>query len=250
MSPHPHSVRFHEHPEGGAGSRRGGTAAFTLLEVLLATAIAAVVLLAVQAVFGSALTLRSRTVAAIETALPVERALEQLRRDLANMAPPGGTLSGALQTAPTGSVVLAGQVGPQFTTQTGVVRDNEPWPEWQQVSYLLLKPTNNTPGLQWFRSVTRNLLSRDTEIPERQWMLDGVEDLQFLFHDGTQWVNTWDSSLETSPMPLAVKVTLLMAAPERGAEPPPPIEIVVPYLVLTPTVTNSTSTTSTSTATP
>ncbi len=210
--------------------------AFTLLEVLLATAIAAVVLIAVQAVFASALQLRSRTQAALDTSLPVERALELVRRDLLSLAPPGGTLSGALQTAPTNGALLTGQVGPQFVTATGLLHDNEPWPTWQRVSYSLQRPTNNTPGQQWFRHTSRNLLATSTELPSTEWLLDGVEDLRFGFHDGTQWRDTWDSTVDTPATPVAIKVTLQLAPPDRNSELPPPIEIFVPLLVTSPTV--------------
>ena len=71
-------------------------AGFTLLEVLLAITVGAVVLVAINGVFFSALRLRERTTRLIESALPVQRALNLVTRDLASLVPPGTTMSGAL----------------------------------------------------------------------------------------------------------------------------------------------------------
>ena len=64
---------------------------FTLLELLLATAVAAVVLLAINTVFFGALRLHNTTHEKIDTDLVLQRALGIVRRDLAGlMLPTGG----------------------------------------------------------------------------------------------------------------------------------------------------------------
>src|SRR5512139_2947515 len=68
--------------------------AFTLIEMLLAVAICAIVLLAVNGVFATALRLRDRTSEAVEESLPVNRALDNLYRDLKGTVGPGGFLAG------------------------------------------------------------------------------------------------------------------------------------------------------------
>src|SRR5262252_4070278 len=50
--------------------------AFTLVEVLLALAICAIVLVAINAVFATAVRLRNRTSATVDEALPIERTVE------------------------------------------------------------------------------------------------------------------------------------------------------------------------------
>ena len=71
--------------------------AFTLLELLLAVLVFSIVLGAIHVVFFTAFKLRNKTADAIERSLPVQQTLAILKRDLANLVPPGGTLSGALQ---------------------------------------------------------------------------------------------------------------------------------------------------------
>src|SRR5512136_184369 len=75
---------------GWAAESRG----FTLIEMLLAVAICAIVLLAVNGVFATAVRLRDRTSEAVEEARPVNRALDTLYRDLKATVGPGGFLAG------------------------------------------------------------------------------------------------------------------------------------------------------------
>src|SRR6185436_6442719 len=106
--------------------------------------------------------LRNKTADAIERSLPLQQTLTVIKRDLANLVPPGGTLSGALQSTPTISTggSMSGsmnrQSGPQFYTTVGIVDDNAPWSEVERVSYFLAPATNNTPGMDLHRSVARN----------------------------------------------------------------------------------------------
>src|SRR6266480_4592833 len=76
---------------------------FTLLEILLAILVFSIVLAAIHTVFFSAFRLRNKTSEAIERSLPLQQTLAIIKRDLANLVPPGGLLSGALQSTPTTS---------------------------------------------------------------------------------------------------------------------------------------------------
>lgn len=220
-----------------AAGRRRGAPAFTLMEVMLAVAIASVVLIAVTGVFFGALRLRNRTSEAIEASVPVERALSRIRRDLLGLVPPGGALGGAFQA---GSGVVAmtnalglefGQVGPEFRTRTGAIGEDLPWSEVQRVAYLLLESTNQTGARDLYRSVTRNLLSPSVETPESEWLLGNVENLTFQFHDGTQWLDTWDSTAQTNQLPRGIRVELQRGPREIRGELPPPLVLVIPILV-------------------
>lgn len=214
---------------------RRASLGFTLIEVILALAIAAVVLVAVNGLFYSALRLRERSLDAFEAAQPLQRTLAILQQDLANLVPPGGTLGGVLQTTPTNTAVRPGLASPEFRTATGRVDDTAPWAEVQKVSYLLADPattsTNRGQGRALIRSVVRNLLPSGMDEYDDQWLMEGVESLNFSFYDGTQWWTTWDSSSQTPPFPLAIKVELQPAATTRYGDLPDLVELVVPLLV-------------------
>src|SRR4051794_40270113 len=59
--------------------------AFTLLELLIATVVFAIVLAAMSGVFYGALRLRNKSTAAVEQAIPMQRALATIKKDLSNL---------------------------------------------------------------------------------------------------------------------------------------------------------------------
>ena len=79
------------------------------------------------------------------------------------------------------------------------------------------------------RGVTRNLLSTITPAPEEQTLMGGVESMQLACYDGSQWLDTWDTSLNNTNLPVAVRVQIQLTPENTGnARDPQPIEIVVP----------------------
>jgi len=209
---------------------RRGLRAFTLIELILAVGISSIVLIAANAVFFTAMRLRESTTRALDESLPIQQAIEILRRDLAGAMTPSanGILSGDFKVGGVSSVGLAQPVDIELYTTTGVLRENEPWGEVQKVTYELQPPANNlTRGKDLIRSVTRNLLSTVTPQPENQWMMGGIESVAFSCFDGTNWYNTWDSTLTTN-VPIAVRVRILPAAGGGSTGAPSPIEFLVP----------------------
>src|SRR5215467_2666454 len=73
---------------------RAPTEGFTLIEVILAVGIFAIVMVAINTAFFAALRLRQRTTETLEQGLPLDHALLLLHRDLVNAVPPGGVLAG------------------------------------------------------------------------------------------------------------------------------------------------------------
>lgn len=209
----------------------GGAGAFTLIEVLLAITVFALVLAAMQTVFYGAVRLRNKTTAEVEKAVPLQHVLAILKRDLEGVVMPGGTLAGPLQSVPTNTTAMTERgraMGPQFYTTTGTLSDTLPWGEIQRVTYYLAPPTNQVEGLDLYRSVTRNLLPAGQEEPEDQWLMGGVEEVTFWFHDGYQWQVSWDSTQETTPLPLGLKVEIELTPEEDQTYEQPLITVVVP----------------------
>jgi general secretion pathway protein J len=223
------------------GRRQAGRrAGFTLIELLIAVAAFAIVLAAINAVYYAAIRLRNKTTVALENALPLEHAVTILKRDLAGIVLPGGTLFGPFQTSSTSNNV-AGQASPNFYTSTGVVDENSPWADVQRVSYLLVNSTNRSAGSagkDLIRAVTRNLLPALQDQQEQQWLLTGVQTVTFLYHDGTQWRDSWDSTMAnpttglSNSLPKAIKVQIQLVPEDtgnpRGRRREPPVELVVP----------------------
>jgi prepilin-type N-terminal cleavage/methylation domain-containing protein len=253
-------------PSTGRGRR-----AFTLLELLLATAIFAIVLVAINTVFYSALRLRDRTTAALAAELPVNQAMAVMRRDLAGTLPPGGTLAGDFKSGTgsssvgnrnsssggttgaamaQGSTLSAAEVGSlDFFTTGGALSETEPFGDVQEVNYQLVAPADplRALGRDLVRTVNRNLLAISTPASQSQRLLGNVARLEFLFYDGSQWRNSWDTSNGDTNLPLAVRVRLLLARENPGANDfnRQPMELLVPLVIQSGTnTTAATNTTS------
>jgi type II secretion system protein J len=231
-------------------SAKTGALAFTLIEVLLAMAICGIVLVAINAVFATAVHLRDKTSAAVEKGLPIDRTFELLRKDLQGTVGPAGFLAGDFKCgapsmgASMGLTGEAGNGGLDFITSTGVITGNAPWGDLQEVFYELKAPVDRDQGtgMDLIRCVNRNLLATTTQTPEVQRLLSRVESVEFDCFDGTQWRNTWDTSLGDTNLPAAVRVSIKMAAQEgEDASKMQPLGMVVS--LMTQTVrTNQTST--------
>jgi general secretion pathway protein J len=217
---------------------------FTLIEVLLAVTIFAIVLAAINAVFYSALRLRNKTAEALDKSAPMQQALTIIRRDLANIVPPGtNSLFGSFQTTATTNI-MAGASTPSFFTTTGILDETSPFSEVQKVAYALMDPTNQTEGRDLVRLVSRNLLSTTGEQPVQQWLMGGLQSITFLYHDGTTWRDSWDSSTLTNMLPRAIKLQL-QVVPEKTSKVlvgNSPVELVVPLMAQASTNSSSTTT--------
>ena len=219
--------------------------AFTLVEVILAVAISAIVLVAIGGVFFSAVRLREKTSATLDAALPATQALAILRRDLQGTVGPYNILAGDFKCgAQTMGVTMglgsASGLGLDFFTSTGAINDDEPWGDIQEVYYQLKDPADrNQAGKDLVRYVNRNLLATSMPTPDEQWLMGNINSVQFECYDGTQWRNTWDTSMGDTNLPTAVRVSIqLMVEPGVDARNLHPLGIVVPLVTQTLT-TNS-----------
>jgi len=226
--PGAHKLCAPRHP---SPATRHFLAAFTLIEMILAVGVAAIVLVAINAVLFAALHLRNATQAAVEEATPVDLAVTIMRRDLQCAVPPepNGVLTGDFKVGNVASLGTSLPVSAEVYTATGVLRADEPWGDIQRVTYSLRDdPNRKDTGKNLVRSVTRNLLTTTTPDITDQTLLRGVASLRFSCFDGTQWLDTWDTTDTTTlntNLPVAVRVQIQMAANNRNAL---PIEILVP----------------------
>jgi type II secretory pathway component PulJ len=213
------------------------------VEVLLALAICAIVLVAINAVFATAVRLRDRTSVALEEGLPVERTLETLRRDLKSVVGPRGFLAGDFKCgaqamgASMGLSGEAGGAGLDFFSSTGLIGDSVPWGDIQEVLYELKAPADrNQEGMDLVRCVNRNLLATVTSTPDIQTLLSHVNTVQFDCFDGSQWRTTWDTSAGDTNLPTAVRIRIqLMAKAGEDALRKAPLEMMVPLVTVTRT---------------
>jgi type II secretory pathway component PulJ len=213
---------------------------FTLLEILIATFVAAFVVLVINGTYFGALRLHNSTQARLDRGRVVDRALGLVERDLrgimvpaaASATPPTGTFSGQFQDTPPDSITQeysATRVSPDLYTTTGGIDGWNPFSEVQVVAYFLTPTTDGSNTKNLVRAVTRNLLPVVQPVTDEQTVLTGVTAAEFDYFDGTQWDTTWDSTA-TSSLPVAVRFSVALA---QGANPQEQssYSVVVPVLV-------------------
>jgi type II secretion system protein J len=204
-------------------TERSEAYAFTLIEVLLAVGIFAIVLFAMNTVFFSALRLQRSTTHILDERLPLNQALAIVRRDLQGAVQPvtNSTLLPRhfIATSSGGGFGASSASSLEFYTTTGVISDDEPWGDVQRVRYELLPSTDpaNPQGQELVRSVLRNVLATTTEEEEEQMLVEGVESLEFLCYDGSDWASAWNTeSGGNVGLPQAIRVRVLLAANNPG----------------------------------
>lgn len=237
--------------------------AFTLIEVLIALTIFAVLLAAIDGLFWGAMHLQIKTTDAVDEGLPAEHAAMIIKRDVENIVLPSGSPADSNSTgatsSQTGTLVgptssgatsgmnqtpqagIKGIISLELYTSTGVISDDLPWGDIQKVDYSLEAPTNRmSQGKDLVRSVTRNLLATTPEVSEQQRLFYNVQKLQVTFFDGTNWMDTWNPVSDTNYLtPAAIRFQIDMVPdPASGRNPTPPIEWLFPVpvgLILTNT---------------
>jgi len=220
------------YPAPALKSRRG----FTLLELLVAIAVGAIVLLVISGTFFGAIRLSNTTHDRIASDLELQRTLGIVRKDFAGIMLSGGVLAGQFQTTVASSLTqgtYGDQVGPDLYTNTGTVDGWGPFSEVQLVEYYLSPKADGGNGRSLVRVVTRNLLPVQTTTPDVQTLLSGISNATIDYYDGSQWTDTWDSSATTT-LPKAIRFQIVLAGANSSRSNQQPIELVVPVLVSTP----------------
>lgn len=209
--------------------------AFTLLELLMAVMIFAIVLAAINTVFYGAMRLRGRVTEAVDNAQTLNRATAFLRRDLQGTMPLGGVMAPSFKIGLVSTVVGAPQSqGIEFYSCSGVITDTAPWGDVQKVVYQLREPLDRSRALgkDLVRSLSRNLLATTTEDPSEQRLLGDVQTLEFLGFNGTDWRSAWDTTMADTNLPTAIRVRIQLASNlSSDLRNQQPAEMVIPLVM-------------------
>lgn len=255
----------------------GANRAFTLLEVVLAGAISAVIFAAIFGVFSSAIHLRNDAAERTRQTQLRARAVSILGNDLRQGYISGGILAATLTGSrtsqlsrfpgdlrfttttahlSTGSNTLLGQNGGD--TASGDVQEVE--------YYIVADPAGSPDAGNLIRVVSQDLLTSIPQIGRQDLVLPNVTAFEVSFYDGQTWAESWDaansgnslSSLaalasatdetETPPavaLPQAIRVRITQA-PTPKTPHPLPLELIVPWQTQ-PSIPTTTSTSTTGT---
>jgi prepilin-type N-terminal cleavage/methylation domain-containing protein len=194
--------------------------AFTLLEMLVATALVAILAGSLYASLSIAFKARRSALAAIEPVHKAELAVALLGEDLRCAVVPKGVLAGP----------FVGEDGIDdrghdadslvFYSTTCTPEPSEGIGDIKKVE-LGCEPSDDGKTQILVRLVTTNLRAPTTPEPVREVLCRGVFAFSLRYFDGNDWLDNWDSTTESNTLPLAMEVTLqledpLQADPNRG----------------------------------
>lgn len=209
--PVPQVACAHETCASRGVSRRRG---FTLIELILALAIAATLGLVVYSALASGF--RARDVVSDQIDLARESAvlLDLVEQDFASVVTPASssstatTLNGPFVGYPLSAGASAEAHSVSFCT---LQRDAKTDRDAVQRVELILASSNSQVSLT--RRVQRNLLATALPEPEEEVLSRRVAAFTVRYYDGNGWIETWDSTQQEDRLPVAVSVTVELAPP-------------------------------------
>ncbi|HUS90902.1 MAG TPA: type II secretion system protein GspJ [Phycisphaerae bacterium] len=201
-------------------SRRGQPAGFTLLELLVATGITAVLAGSLYATLHIAFRARRSALAAVEPVRKTELALELVRADIETAVVPRGILAGEFlgKDATDG----AGHASDTLVLHcvADAALDKQGIGDIRMVEFGC-RADENGQGMVLYRRVTVHLLATRVEQPAEEVLCRGVRAFGLRYFDGMDWLDNWDSALQDNNLPIAAEVTLeLMPEDGMGADVP------------------------------
>jgi len=229
---------------------------FTLIEILLASAAAALILAALYGVFQHAMKMRDSATERIRDLRLRARAANSIRNDLRNALVSGGLFASIVQGDTAGTDGANSQLPGYLKLTTTTAKDTPDalYGDVEQVEYYIAKDSTGAAmgeGGDLVRAVTRDLLDTDEPQVQVQQILSGVQSLEVSFYDGANWQTSWafntadnastsgsssattsgsnGSSTNAETLPLAIRVDIQQEPPTAGASLPPPLEIMVPW---------------------
>ena len=212
--------------------------AFTLIEVLVATAMFATIISALYALFHSALKTRETAFRVFETDLSRHYVTILIKRDIVNTVLPTGVLAGAfIGEKEESGLVRMDKL--ELYTSSGIVDENDKWGDIEKVEYYLEESTENPGEMDFIRAVTRNLLPSIEEEPEEEHLFKNVESLKILYYDGDSWQDTWDSTTQDNELPQAVD--MLIEFPSSENDEKYPVRLVIPLVLQTSSSSSGTT---------
>ncbi|MDY7010190.1 MAG: type II secretion system protein GspJ [Planctomycetota bacterium] len=191
--------------------------AFTLLEMLVATAMTAVLAGSLYATLHVAFRARRSASESIEPVRKTQLALELLRADIQSAVVPKGVMAGSFlgenRTDDSGrdcdSLLLhCTGAGPSQPQQSGDIRMIE----------LSCEPVDVGAGQILVRRITPNPLATDIDETPQEVLCRGVHAFNLRYFDGEQWQDSWDSATRDNLLPLAVEVTLQLQSEQEAKQ--------------------------------
>jgi prepilin-type N-terminal cleavage/methylation domain-containing protein len=203
-------------------TRVGSCRAFTLLEVILAMGIMAVLAVSLFTALSVAFKAKRGAEASLDAIREGEAAMELIRAEFESALPPRGFLADAF----TGRAWVGANGGRDddvtfFSTgptppSAHAINPVAPLPSDIKQVDLVVLTLEGTGERVLTRRVLGNLLAPTGVelVPDDEVLVRNVSSFQLRYYDGYLWTNDWDSTLNYDALPVAVEITLELDPPE------------------------------------
>ena len=192
--------------------------AFTLLELLVAMVLMVVASACLYTSLYTGFRARRSAAAATEPTIKAINALTLLKQDILGVLQPGEELAGAFVGVDAQGDENESQDSITLYTTAAQAPGDSPVGGLGMIELLLSDDDNeDSEGQMLIRRVTTNLLSPSTLVPEDQVLCRGIRSLNLRYHDGTDWLDAWDSTTDNSGLPVAIEIDLEIDYTTEGA---------------------------------
>ena len=181
--------------------------AFTLLEMLVATAMTAVLAGSLYATLYVCFKARRTALSAVENVRKASLAVEFLGTDLRSAVVPNGILAGLFLGASAVNSFGRDSDALSFYCTAAGSDDEEGRCDLRKVEFAC-QEVDGGEGMVLLRRVTANLLTTTVQDPLEEVLCRDVRSFGLRYFDGMEWLDDWDSSTQDNALPLAVEVAL------------------------------------------
>lgn len=200
--------------------RRAG---FTLLELILAVTVTAIVSAALFSSMSGVFKTRRKTEDHLAGREAARAIMELVRSDLQCVPPAGGRVRGVFLGENTRGMSNVDTDNMTFITANPALRTDQDTADLRQVELRLLTSSEDPDHYVLARLVTGNLLATVVPDPALQVLARRVVSLNLRYYDGAEWLDEWDSSELDNAIPQAVEI-VLVTDPGQSREPEDEIE--------------------------
>ncbi|MFK7788964.1 MAG: type II secretion system protein GspJ [Phycisphaeraceae bacterium] len=193
-------------------------AGFTLLELILAVTVTAIVSAALFTSMSGAFKARQQIEDHLSGREAGRSVLATLRMDLQCVPPAGGRVSGVFIGEDASGMMDADADVVTYVTANPNLKTDQDLADLRQVELRLLNSGEDPDHYVLARLVTGNLLAVATPEPTLQVLARRVVSLNMQYFDGGEWVDEWDSTDRDNEVPVAVEMVLVIA-PELSRAP-------------------------------
>jgi general secretion pathway protein J len=190
---------------------------FSLLELLLAMAMAAMLALSLYTAMNVALRAKSSANASLEPTRAAMIAMDLIQQDFQSVPPPGDSTADTLPlSGPFYAEHLPAAGGDNDSVEfysigadtiEGDPVDAPPLSEGIRRIHLQVE-ADSVNGSVLVRRVTRNLMPSSEPVVDEEILCRNVRSFALRYYDGVAWQEDWDSTTLEDNLPLAVAITL------------------------------------------